>query len=109
MTRRNRWMAVALPAVLAAAAIVQQVAERAAAQQTVQAPRFEVDPFWPKPLPNNWVLGRAIGVGVDSQDHVWIVHRPDTLLPTENAADHTPPTISPVVSVVPRTGVLALS
>jgi hypothetical protein len=85
-------MAVALPALLASAVIVQQVVERAAAQQTVQAPRFEVDPFWPKPLPNNWVLGRAIGVGVDSQDHVWIVHRPDTLLPTENAADHKPPT-----------------
>src|SRR2546430_10696642 len=22
--------------------------------QTVRAPRFEVDPFWPKPLPNHW-------------------------------------------------------
>ena len=52
--------------------------ERAAAQATVQAPRFEVDPFWPKPLPNGWVLGMTIGVGVDSQDHVWIVHRADT-------------------------------
>ena len=25
----------------------------------VQAPRFEVDPFWPKPLPNHWALGAA--------------------------------------------------
>ena len=25
---------------------------------TVQAPKFEVDPMWPKPLPNNWVIGR---------------------------------------------------
>ena len=33
----------------------------------VQAPRFEVDPMWPKPLPNNWVLGQAIGVGVDAR------------------------------------------
>ena len=23
------------------------------AQEAAQAPRFEVDPFWPKPLPNN--------------------------------------------------------
>ena len=23
----------------------------------MQAPRFEVDPLWPKPLPNHWVLG----------------------------------------------------
>jgi hypothetical protein len=92
MTRRDRWIGIALLTLLAAAALGQHAVERAAAQQTVQAPRFEVDPFWPKPLPNNWVLGRAIGVGVDSQDHVWIVHRPDTLLPTENAADHEPPT-----------------
>ncbi len=41
----------------------------------VQAPRFEVDPFWPKPLPNNWVLGSAVGVWVDERDDVWIVHR----------------------------------
>ena len=39
------------------------------------APQFEVDPFWPKPLPNNWLLGSTIGVAVDSDDHVWIVHR----------------------------------
>ena len=39
------------------------------------APMFEVDPFWPKPLPNNWLLGSTIGVAVDSRDHVWIVHR----------------------------------
>lgn len=39
------------------------------------APRFEVDPFWPKPLPNHWILGSTIGVSVDSRDHVWVVHR----------------------------------
>lgn len=39
------------------------------------APAFEVDPFWPKPLPNHWITGNAIGVAVDSRDHVFIVHR----------------------------------
>ena len=39
------------------------------------APMFEVDPFWPKTLPNNWLLGSTIGVAVDSRDHVWVVHR----------------------------------
>jgi len=39
------------------------------------APIFEVDPFWPKPLPNHWLLGSTIGLGVDSRDHVWIIHR----------------------------------
>jgi hypothetical protein len=42
-------------------------------------PRFEVDPFWPKPLPNHWVIGSVAGVSVDGRDHVWIVHRPQSL------------------------------
>ncbi|MBU3652440.1 MAG: hypothetical protein FGM44_05075, partial [Limnohabitans sp.] len=29
---------------------------------TVEAPVFEVDPLWPKPLPNHWLLGMAIGI-----------------------------------------------
>ena len=43
--------------------------------ETVSAPSFEVDPFWPKPLPNQWILGRAIGIDIDDRDHVFIVHR----------------------------------
>jgi DNA-binding beta-propeller fold protein YncE len=53
-----------------------------AASAPVQAPSFEVDPFWPKPLPNHWVLGSSVGVWVDKQDHVWMVHRannPETI------------------------------
>lgn len=56
----------------------QRVLERTAeaeARNAVQAPTFEVDPLWPKPLPNHWLLGSTIGVSVDGQDHVWIVHR----------------------------------
>jgi len=49
--------------------------ERRTWAQAQEAPRFEVDPFWPKALPNHWVLGQAIGVWVDEQDVVWIVHR----------------------------------
>ncbi len=39
------------------------------------APRFEVDPLFPQPLPNHWLVGPMIGVTVDSRDHIWIVHR----------------------------------
>lgn len=46
---------------------------------TTMAPRFEVDPFWPKPLPNNWVVGSVIGISVDSRDHVWVIHREGSL------------------------------
>src|SRR5262245_60392726 len=42
-------------------------------------PHFQVDPFWPKPLPNNWLLGQVAGVDVDKRDHVWIIHRPASL------------------------------
>jgi DNA-binding beta-propeller fold protein YncE len=59
---------------------------------TVQAPRFEVDPLWPKPLPNKWILGQTIGVSVDAQDHVWIIHRAGSLEPGEVHATTTPPT-----------------
>jgi DNA-binding beta-propeller fold protein YncE len=48
---------------------------------------FEVDPYWPKPLPNRWVLGSTIGLSVDAQDHVWIVHRPGTVEDNLKAAD----------------------
>src|SRR2546423_15546450 len=53
----------------------------AQAKGAVQAPRFEVDPLWPKPLPHKWILGQTIGVSVDAQDHVWIIHRAGSLEP----------------------------
>ncbi len=64
----------------------------AAAGTAVMAPRFEVDPLWPKPLPNKWILGQTIGVSVDAQDHVWIIHRAGSLEPGEVHATTTPPT-----------------
>lgn len=53
--------------------------------------KFEVDPFWPKPLPNNWILGQVAGVDVDAKDHVWIVHRPLTISVQEAGAAQDPP------------------
>jgi DNA-binding beta-propeller fold protein YncE len=60
----------------------------------VQAPNLEVDPFWPKPLPNHWLLGSVTGVAVDAQDNVWIVHQGAATLNarTEMGAASTPPT-----------------
>ena len=42
-------------------------------------PQFEPDPSWPKPLPNNWMLGQTAGIYVDSHDHIWVTTRPRTL------------------------------
>src|SRR6266540_7149777 len=77
----------AIIVVLAAATSVLQKTAEAQGKGAPQAPRFEVDPLWPKPLPNGWYLGQTIGVGVDAQDHVWIIHRSDSLDASEAAAD----------------------
>ena len=72
----------------------QAVLQRQADAQgsSVQAPVFEVDPLWPKPLPNNWLLGWTIGVWVDEQDYVWIIHRgAGGLHNNERGAELNPP------------------
>jgi len=83
MRNRTVVLGASVVVLLVALGITQAVLERTAAAQTksaVQAPRFEVDPLWPKPLPNHWVLGSAIGVWVDSDDHIWIIHRSSATL-----------------------------
>lgn len=52
---------------------------------------FKVDPFWPKPLPNNWILGQVAGVSVDANDHVWIIQRPGSVTKEEGGAAQKPP------------------
>src|SRR5688572_10771650 len=47
-----------------------------------EAPRFRVDPAWPK-IPNNWQLGQVASVSIDNQDNVWVLQRPGTLEPGE--------------------------
>ena len=63
----------------------------ASAVHAADAPKFQVDARWPKPLPNNWIMGQAAGVAVDAQDHVWVVQRPRTLTDDEKAASFNPP------------------
>ena len=55
-------------------------------------PQFRVDPFWPRPLPENWILGQVAGIAVYRNDHIWIVHRPTTLVDDEKGAQRNPPT-----------------
>ena len=90
MTKRKIVLATGWVVAIGALAMGQRALE--SQQPMVEAPMFEVDPFWPKPLPNKWVLGNAIGVGVDSRDHVFIVHRQDTMNEAENGAGTNPPT-----------------
>lgn len=91
MTSRTKQRAGIYVAILLALSAGALYFERRAEAAAVQAPRFEVDPFWPKPLPNHWVVGAVIGLGVDSRDHVWIVHRVSSLERMETYAAANPP------------------
>lgn len=80
MTRIRRaskaYLGLSFLVVIVATGLTAAVLDRvAAAQGGMQAPMFEVDPLWPKPLPNNWVLGNNIGLAVDAQDNIWLLHR----------------------------------
>jgi diguanylate cyclase (GGDEF)-like protein len=62
-----------------------------AAAQAPAVPQYQVDPFWPKSLPNRWGIGQAAGVATDARDHVWVIHRPRTMTADERGATATPP------------------
>src|ERR1700693_1008797 len=91
--KRKLYVGAALFVLLAALGIAASLLDKKAAVEAaaVQAPRFEVDPMWPKPLPNHWILGAAVGVSVDAQDHIWIVHRTNSYEPMEIYATAKPP------------------
>src|SRR5438445_34943 len=72
--------------------VASRSAVSARARSSIPAPRFTVDPMWPKPLGNHWILGSVTGVAVDAQDHIWIVHRGiDSLEPNEKGPTLDPP------------------
>ena len=51
----------------------------ASAPARAEGPEYKVDPFWPKQLPNNWIIGQIGGMTVDAQDHIWVFQRPRSL------------------------------
>src|SRR5256885_9563983 len=72
-------------------AIALAVAACAQIPAASQSPGDRVDPSWPKPLPEEngvqLVLGQVAGIAVDDRNgHVWIIHRPPTLLAGEGTA-----------------------
>jgi len=58
--------------------------------QTGAAPKYEVDPTWPKPFPDRWVIGGLGGLCVDANDHVLILNRQDVLDADLNAGRLAP-------------------
>ena len=42
-----------------------------------EIPIYEAE-AWPQ-VPNDWVLGLASGLATDTENHIWIIHRPRTI------------------------------
>ncbi|MFP5378622.1 MAG: hypothetical protein ACLGHP_02490 [Vicinamibacteria bacterium] len=89
--RRAALAFILLPALVASCSQPPAPAAEAPAPTAGGVPQFQVDPSWPKELPNNWILGAVTGVIVDSRDHVWVTHLPETLTEEELSAVQEPP------------------
>jgi hypothetical protein len=91
--RDSNQVSTRLPLALACLGMVlaAPIAATAQEQEAGAVPTFQVDPFWPKPLPEGWLLGQVAGVAVDEADRIWIIHRPDSLSEREVGATLDPP------------------
>jgi hypothetical protein len=106
MQRRKLLAAAGFVTLIVAMACASEAMDSAASADYTaagMAPMFQVDPFWPKPLPNHWIMGATIGVDVDSRDHVWIVHRntPDQFAANTEAGSAQDPPVSECCSPAP--------
>lgn len=91
---RQLLIGTAMAASVLALGFSQSMLQQSAVAQgaTVQSPIYEVDPLWPKPLPNNWLLSWSIGLWVDEKDNVWMIHRNNSgMNNNERGADLKPP------------------
>ena len=72
-------------------------------QRGASGPTYQVDPLWPKPLPNHWILGSVTGIAVDSQDHIWLVHHGAASMnaTTEIGLNGNPPTSEYCCAIAP--------
>ncbi|QIG80453.1 NHL repeat-containing protein [Stakelama tenebrarum] len=60
-------------------------------REDVPIPTFRADVGWPK-LPDDVILGQMPGIAVDREDHIWVIHRPNSLTPLEAGLAQEPPT-----------------
>ncbi len=81
---RSRWAALGL-------IVLGSLPVPFARGETSDAPAYAVDPFWPKPLPNNWIMGQVGGMAVDTHDHIWVLQRPRSATEDELGAAQVPP------------------
>ena len=89
---RSGWILKALACAMAVAATLSVLLiPHQAAAAGGQVPKFVPDPYWPKPLPKNWIHGGVDGIFVDPEDHIWVLTRPGNLDKGVLNLAHTPP------------------
>lgn len=59
-------------------------------KQGVPLPQFKIDASWPN-LPPEQIIGQVPGLAIDSEDDVWILHRPNSLGGTDLGLEEDPP------------------
>ena len=64
MHRIGSWRPASVFRAACALALAADLVLPARAQGGAQAPDYEVDAAWPKPLPNNWLIGQIGGLAV---------------------------------------------
>jgi DNA-binding beta-propeller fold protein YncE len=89
---RGGYRALLLIFAIGAAVAARPAPVLVAQSASLKAPTYEFDVTWPKPLPNHWILGQVSGVSVDSRGHIWIIHRPSTIVQPLRGAERKPPT-----------------
>jgi hypothetical protein len=95
-------LSLVLSVAVSASALAQtKIVNPDAVERVGGIPQFLVDPTWPKPLPNNWILGQVSGIRVDRFDHIWVVQRPHSLNKRELAAQQNPPQAKCCVAAPP--------
>jgi hypothetical protein len=56
-----------------------------------QVPTYQVDPFWPQPLPNKWSMQQVVDLFIDRHnDHIWMINRAGDARPDELSASTQP-------------------
>ena len=83
--------AIALGTLVLLAAMPIAYAQGGAGQYDTGPLHYLVDPDWPKPLPNNWIMGQVSGLAIDKYDNIWVYQRPRSLDTSENGAVQQPP------------------
>jgi hypothetical protein len=84
---RSYWGGIAAASVLAFCGALNAAQAPAPTPNLPNLPEvYKFDPGWPKPLPNNWVMGTVTGMSVDQDDHIWVLDRPGNTPAGKSAA-----------------------